>query len=278
MKFKVLLLASASLGACNAPDEAEPAIGATSAASTYDGADYDNDAAKLAHGARMAKVLGCQNCHGDDLQGGNVTEIAPELGHIYAPNLSLLMADYTDAQLAEAIKHGKPKDGRAMIFMPSEMYRLLADEDYDALVAHLRTVEPGGEPMPPAEPSEALFEAAKAWGILPGEDGRPYYADMRAADLADAYAKGRYIAETACTECHKANLTGLDGFSPDLSIAGTYSKDDFAKMLASGVGKTKDDLGYMTWAAKARFANFTKDEVGALYEYLVARGETMPAE
>ena len=277
MRLSFVLLAGASLFACNQPPD-NVAVEAEPAAFGYDGAGYGDVQYKLAHGERLAVVLGCQNCHGADYRGGNVTELEPSLGDIYAPNLTLLLAGYSDAELAEAIRHGKPKDGRGMIFMPSEMYRHLSDADYDALVAHLRTLEPGGEAMPPAAPSPALFEAAAAWGILPGEDGRPYYADMRAADLGEAHAQGRYIAETACTECHKADLTGLPGFSPDLDIAGTYSAEEFAAMLKSGKGKTKDDLGYMTWAAQGRFGELTDDEVGALHAYLLARAEAKLAQ
>lgn len=278
MRLTIVLLASASLVACNQKADETADVAVTPAAIAYDGADYATEEAKRAHGARLAKTLGCENCHGADYQGGNVTEMAPELGNIYAPNLTLLLPDYGDEELADAIRHGKPRDGRGMIFMPSEMYRLLTDADYAALVAHLRTLEPAGEPMPAAEPSEALFAAAAAWGILPGEDGRPYYADMRSADLGEATAKGRYLAETACTECHKADLSGLPDFSPDLSIAATYAPEEFKSLMRTGVGKTKPDLGYMSWAAKARFANFTDDEIAALHDYLKARAEAAEPE
>ena len=279
MREIAVVLAGVSLFACSQPDGEAAPEGAevATAALGYAGSDYDGDAEKLAHGERLAVALGCQNCHGADYRGGNVTELEPALGNIYAPNLALLLPDYSDEELDQAIRHGAPKDGRGMIFMPSEMYRLMTDADYAALVAHLRTVEPGGEAMPPIEPSEALFEAAAAWGILPGEDGRPYYADMRAVEAGDDHAMGRYIAETACTECHKADLTGLPGFSPDLSIAGTYERDEFANLLKTGKGKTRDDLGYMSWAAAARFGALTDEEVTALYDYLVARGNVAAA-
>lgn len=279
MRASIVTLALLGLAACSpsGPDNAATGDDFVVLAG-YDGADAGDAAARLAHGARLATVLGCQNCHGEAYRGGNVTELEPALGNIYAPNLTLLLADYSDDELAQAIRHGKPKDGRGMVFMPSEMYRHLTDADYDALVAHLRTLKPSGEPMPPIEPSEALFAAAAEWGILPGEDGRPYYADMRAADLGEEHMQGRYIAETACTECHKADLTGLPNFSPDLDIAGTYSEAEFAAMLATGKGKAKDDLGYMSWAAKGRFGALTPSEIKALYAYLLARAEAKPGE
>src|SRR6185295_15336167 len=65
----------------------EPA--ATAAAITFDGGDYANNAAKLAHGKRLALVLDCTGCHRADLQGQNVTRDDPKYGEMNAPNLTL---------------------------------------------------------------------------------------------------------------------------------------------------------------------------------------------
>src|SRR5439155_21134967 len=35
---------------------------------TYEGADYKTDAAKVAHGKRLAVILDCTGCHGSNLQ------------------------------------------------------------------------------------------------------------------------------------------------------------------------------------------------------------------
>ena len=48
-------------------------------------------AAQLADGPHMLRVLGCQGCHGDKLQGQNFLN-DPKLATVYAPNLTLLAA------------------------------------------------------------------------------------------------------------------------------------------------------------------------------------------
>ena len=58
---------------------------------------------------------------------------------MYAPNLTLLLASYSDAELDQAIRHGVPKDGRELWFMPSETYSALERHRFrgaDRLSAH----------------------------------------------------------------------------------------------------------------------------------------------
>lgn len=91
MRTLMVMTAIISLSACNKPVVDEPTVQAAPAAISFDGADYADDAARLAHGKRLARVLDCTGCHGDNLQGHNVTEDEPEYGDMNAPNLTLLM-------------------------------------------------------------------------------------------------------------------------------------------------------------------------------------------
>ena len=86
---------------------------------TYEGADYKTDAAKVAHGKRLAVILDCTGCHGSNLQGTNLAD-KPDDGAMYAPNITLLLGKYSDAELDKLIRHGEPKDGREFWFMPVE--------------------------------------------------------------------------------------------------------------------------------------------------------------
>lgn len=140
MRKLVILLAVASLLACDNSKESEQRDASEVPAQlSFDGADYKDDAAKLAHGDRLSWVLGCKGCHGSNLQGSNVTKGDPDFGDMNAPNLTLLVAEYSNAELDQLIRHGKPKDGREFWFMPVESYQFLSDEDLAALVAYLRT-------------------------------------------------------------------------------------------------------------------------------------------
>src|SRR5690242_7395637 len=88
---------------------------------SYEGADYKTDAAKIAHGKRLATVLDCNGCHGANLQGTDVSD-KPGDGAMYAPNVSLLLASYSDADLDKLIRHGVPKNGRTFWYMPVETF------------------------------------------------------------------------------------------------------------------------------------------------------------
>ena len=57
------------------------------------------DAGEIAEGRRIAQLAGCMHCHGDNLAGTVVDDI-PKLVRLVAPNISTLLPNYTDAQLA----------------------------------------------------------------------------------------------------------------------------------------------------------------------------------
>ena len=44
----------------------------------------------------------------------------PGYGDMNAPNMTLLLAKYSDADFDQLIRHGEPKDGREFWFMPVE--------------------------------------------------------------------------------------------------------------------------------------------------------------
>src|SRR5436190_2378357 len=78
---------------------------------TYEGANAATQAGKISHGKRLADVLDCTGCHGANLQGTNLAN-KPEDGAMYAPNITLLIAGYSDDDLDRLIRKGVPKDGR----------------------------------------------------------------------------------------------------------------------------------------------------------------------
>ena len=71
---------------------------------SFEGADYQSDAAKVAHGKRLAIILDCTGCHGPNLQGTNLAD-KPEDGAMYAPNISF-----------GEVRFRKPPDGVDGIF------------------------------------------------------------------------------------------------------------------------------------------------------------------
>lgn len=275
MRTILSFVALASLVACNQQQPSEEAgdVPVAAAALTYDGANAAGPAAVRAHGERLSRVLGCQGCHGEDYAGTNVTDGDEAFGDIYAANLSILLAEYSDEELDRAIRQGVPKDGREMIFMPSEMYNSLSDADLAAIIAHLRTVQPTGSKAPPHKPGPAFRAMVESGEYSHAADMVGKWKEKGPAELGEVHAFGRYIARTACTECHDIDLTGFENFSPDLNIASAYSADELNTLLTTGKGKSKPDLGLMKIVAQNRFSHLTQRERDSLIAYLKARAD-----
>lgn len=269
----VMVLACAMLVACGqqaGENQATPPV--RPAAITYDGADTAERAAKLAHGERLSWILGCKGCHGDNLQGRNVTP-GDDIGDMYAPNVTLWLPKYSDADLDRLIRHGVPKHGRDLWFMPPETFQYLSDADFAALVAYLRTFKPEGTQLPPIRKGPEFFRLIKEEGFEPAVPTVARFKRETPVDLGDQHRFGRYIAMTTCTECHNSKLQGYEDFTPNLDIVGTYNATELETLLTTGKGKSRPDLGLMTIVAKERFSRLSAHERAALIAYVKARAE-----
>ena len=147
---------------------------------------------------------GCGNCHtplgpegpvwSKDL-GGRLVEESPAFT-AYAPNITPggPVADWSDAELARAIREGIRPDGSVIgPPMPFSMYRGLSDEDLGAIVAYLRTV-PAVENIVPA--STYNIPLPPAYG--------PPVGTVSAPPRAVTAEHGAYLAGPVahCLECH----------------------------------------------------------------------------
>jgi mono/diheme cytochrome c family protein len=97
---------------------------------------------EVAHGQRVATVLGCRGCHGQNLQGMDWGD--PEFGVLWTANLTRSVPRMSDRQLREAVQGGV-RPGRPLWDMPSHLFTQLSGNDWHALVAYLRSVPPRGE-------------------------------------------------------------------------------------------------------------------------------------
>lgn len=233
----------------------------------FDGASVQQAGAKAAHGKRIADVLGCTGCHGKDLQGERFYEL-------YASNLTRDVPNYTDQQLERVLREGVPPTGRDLWGMPSELFQHLSAPDMTALIAHLRTLEPAGAATQPPLP----FPADVRQMIAKGEF-KPTAATVRDAkplapvDLGPAHELGRYIARVTCAECHGPELKGGPD-TPDLIVAGAYSRDEFDRLMVEGTGTGGRKLKpMMEGVSKGRFSRMTPREREALYGYLKTRAD-----
>lgn len=288
MRWALMALAVIGLSACDrsaeSADEANSATGEKVAAAGtvrpanfyFDGADATSAGAINAHGERLSHVLGCRGCHTPTLEGEWFNSDSPQLGKIYASNLTRIIPTMSDAQLETLLRTGKhPKRGDLWI-MPSEVFQRLSDADMKALIAHLRTVKPAGQPTPPPKLTELGRKLVAEGKLKPVSAYMTEYRDTMPPDLGPAHAFGRYLAGATCAECHGADLTGIKDFepgldTPDLDIAGTYADAELVTLLTTGKGKTRADLGLMTLVGKGHFSYLTPRERAALIGYVKAR-------
>src|ERR1700736_5912639 len=165
----------------------------------------------------MRGIVACGNCHtpkgpqgelpGMDLPGGVAfqedafTAVSPNI----TPDAETGIGKWSDAQIIAAIREGKRPDGTIIgPPMPIALYREMADEDANAIVAYLRSVKP-----------IANKTAKSQYKIpLPPSHGPPVPTVAPVAP-ADKTANGKYLAGPAghCLECH--STPGANG-APDV--------------------------------------------------------------
>ena len=179
--------------------------------------------------------------------------------------------EYSDGELERLIRHGIKRDDTSTWIMPAPMFSYLTDDDLGSIIAYVRSVPAvdGVERELTIRPLGRIGIVARKFQPVamhvPADDKRD------APDRADPMSHGKYLVMTACTECHGARLEGSDVVkAPSLMVAAAYSKDDFARLMRTGVGVGDRHLGLMTKAAQGRFASLTTEEIDAVRTYLEA--------
>jgi cytochrome c553 len=227
---------------------------------------------EVAEGKRLARVVGCTHCHGETLTGFVPLDI-PNVARFVAPNVTQLAPQYSDAELATLIRRGIRRNGTATLFMPSEMLVHLSDADLARVIAYVRTVPPADGILGKTEvrPIGRMILALGQFKTGPDAAAGIQSADI-ALDPADAMSRGRYLVMNACSECHGQDLAGReDAHSPPLTVAKTYSAEDFARLMHDGIALGGRRTELMSPTAVARFAALTADEVASMYAFLKAR-------
>lgn len=277
MRNFAVLLAGAGLFACNQPDDGTTPDGEemTAAAMTYEGADYgDDEAAKLAHGERMANVMLCTTCHTAEMTGFNMGTFDPELDGIWASNVTLAAPNLSDEQLETLLREGVHPTKEAIYMMPSKVYQKLSQPDMDAIIAYVRSLEPTGEPTPDTVLNEGLAGAAAAGQFKTSAEEVAEYVDKHPPDPGKEYALGRYIATTNCADCHGHSLTGEGGFAPALSdVLPAYDEAALTKLLTTGAAPEGREPGLMSFIGGNVASHLTETERAALVDYLKALPE-----
>ncbi len=228
--------------------------------------------AAVAEGQRLTTIRGCTGCHGPQLEGTAFFD-DPLLGRIPAPNLTQVVAGYSDAELERLLRHGVRKNGKGVVIMPSSMLARLSDADLGAMIAYLRTVPRVDHELP-----VRVIGPMGRLGLVMGKfHQEPDLIDQAAphpgvAPTADRLAYGKYLALTSCTECHGSDLKGAppDGgpSGPNLAVVSAYSDSAFRAFFRTGNALGNRRLTFMSEIAQDRFSHFTDNEVGSLLAFL----------
>lgn len=245
----MLMLAAAGCTTSDADTrKAEATVVPTAVA--FDGADYENQAAKTAHGKRLAALFGCNSCHGADYAGRDFGAAIPIVKGLWASNISRAIPAMTDAALERLLREGVHPD-REIYVMPSKQTQFLSARDMAALIAFLRTIPPAGKPTPlPPVGFEAAVTARLPddyWLTLQQGEKRgyhnaaeevAYFAEHQPPDFGPQLARGRMIASALCSNCHGAALDGLGEPAGDIQGALAYDDAAFDRLLTESIDRT----------------------------------------
>lgn len=229
-------------------------------------------AAQLADASRQLQVSGCFTCHGPGLQGRIFVDI-PGVATIPAPNVALIAAKMSDAQLDHAIRQGIGHDGRALFIMPSQQYQFLTDAEVAAMIAAIRKLPAAGKEQPRISlaPKGRMGVALGKFTNVPTLVAA--YRLQPLPDLGPTTSVGRHLVQTNCSECHGADLKGREirpgTISADLAIAGAYDAAQFRTLLKTGMAPGHKKLGLMGDVARSDFSHLAEAEMDAIHAYLV---------
>lgn len=232
---------------------------------------------QIALGERF--VNGCADCHSTtgspplDGSSANFLEDGPPLGVIYAPNLTPAgkLKDWSDVEIARAIREGVDKDGRPLYIMPSQAFHALSDADVAAIVAYIRS-QPAVEHPTPERNLNFLAALMIGAGMVPSSAQPPITGPMVAPETGTA-AYGEYISMSAgCRDCHGPNLEGgqpgMGPIGPNLTlIVPSWTEENFINVFRQGVGPGGSPISDdMPWKSYSKM--FTDDQLKDLYTYL----------
>ena len=269
MRNILLYLCAASLLGCGKPQPDQPA-------SRLPAIEFQRTSAgELAHGARIANVLGCTGCHGANLEGEDWSE--PGFGKLWTANLTRSASRYDDTAFANVIRSGTRPD-RDLWEMPSHLFTQLSPQDMAGLIKFLRSKPPTGIDHPPPvfeegarrEIAAGTFKSSTVQVKEEGEQWPP--------PAPERHALGRYIVRATCAECHGMTLKGGQpnpeaAVRPDLRVVVTaYDAAAFAQLMRTGKAVGNREVGLMSEVSRSRYRHFTDQEIKAVYDYLRAIG------
>ncbi len=257
------------------------------AEASYDVAPLDlvasTDSTVIARGEHIAASFGgCFACHGTDLSGRLIEDLGP-IGKMIGPNLTNgaggIGRDYSDGELARAIRYGIGRDNQTLMFMPTPEHAWWPDSDLLAVVSYLRTVPPVAKTLE-ATTIGPLGKVLSQFGMMELQSARAA-EDAPPRDSAPApeptAAYGEFLA-IGCIGCHGEGFSGgrIPGAPASLPIPSNltphetglaaWSREDFDSVISTGIGLDGRTLD--PFMPLAGIAGLNETEKQAIWAYL----------
>lgn len=253
---------------------------------------------RLERGRYLAEnLMLCLDCHSDRdwsaldrpvtrPYAGGVFPLEGLPGRIVAANLTTDpetgIGNWTDDQLARAIREGIGHDGRTLYpLMPYPAFRNLSDEDLASIIVYLRSVEPVRNPLPK---TEIAFPVKYLIRGLP----QPVTEPVPPPDTSSPERRGQdLVTLAACYDCHTPQRNGQP--IPELAYAGGfdlrgpwgriasanitsdpsgipyYDEELFLQVMRTGHVRARKLHDLMPWHF---YKNLTDDDIKAMFAYL----------
>lgn len=247
--------------------------------STVPAVPVPTDSASIARGQHLTQTVGkCQVCHGDDYAGKLVSDNAV-FARLTSANLTAgkggVGSSYTDVDWIRSIRYGIGRNGKSLVFMPSEAFTHFSDTDLGQIIAYLKTLPPADMAVVPQKAVGPIARIAYLTGGFPLISASLVNHDMPrpAVPEGETPEYGKYLAESGgCTGCHGPNLGGAKmgpTATPNLTPGGALGKwtqADFVKTIRTGIRPDGRILSAeMPWPY---MKGHTDLELAAMWKYL----------
>ena len=256
---------------------------------------------RLARGEYLVHVTACMERHAPHQWTAHDAPIPPNMvaagqdmsvlkglpGRIIAPNISpdpeTGAGNWTDDQLARAIREGISHDGRALFpLMPYPDFRAMSDEDLASVIVYLRSLPPVHQKQ---DQTQIIFPVNYLIRAVP----QPLTEPVPAPDVSTPEKRGKYLVTIiGCADCHTPQdahgqpLPGMDfagGFvmegpwgrvassniTPDPSGIPYYDLALFTQVFRTGYAKSRPINQIMPWTS---FREMTDEDIAAIFSYI----------
>jgi hypothetical protein len=263
---------------------------------------FESTPSRLARGEYLVNNLtDCMDCHAQHDWTSHDAPLIPNTlgagqdmnmlkgfpGQVFAPNITpdpeTGAGNWSDDQLARAIREGVGHDGRALFpFMPYPDFHNMSDEDLASVVVYLRSLPPINQRHPP---TQLIFPVKYLIRAVP----QPINESVPQPDISTPEKRGKYLVAVAgCTDCHTPAddhgqpLPGMD-FSGGFILEGPwgrvasanitfdpsgipyYDEALFTQTMRTGFVKARKLSQIMPWRT---YRGMTDEDLAAIFAYI----------